>query len=387
MQTNIDYYAVADYAQKFSEKLCNAFFEKSEYMRGDDILGICENEQVGFFALGTIFLKWQDEIDEMRSPYFDYESDAVADALQKVANILSRNIKLNKESAIEIFEDAVEDTLLAVISPYHFMRKNFSTYPIIPIHHKIEAYLKYVLVHKPLYNEIFDFIDKKEPDHDIEPRQMRLAVSKVLDETDYEYKKDIRGLLDSLNSILPLEVDQLFEKESKLEEIEDIDPEEAEREPDHEALAFDIETGEENLTHQTTSEETTLADHTSIEQQDEPATQPEATSNSHSKIEETSKPDATSETIDFVKSRHQSNSEERPRLLKDSISLHKKFAFINELFDGNSNEFNEAITLIDECSDYHKAIQLVKEKYFRRYNWDLEKSEVKDFYELLSQRF
>ncbi len=350
MQTNIDFYAVADYAQKFSEKLCDAFFAKHDYMTGDDILGICKNEQVGFFALGTIFLKWQDESDEMRSPYFDYQAQAVQDALQKIANILSRNIKLNKESAMEIFEDAVEDTLLATISPFDFMRKNFNPYPLIIIDRQIEAYLKYVRVHKPLYDEIFEFIDKKEPDNDIEPRQMRLAVQKVLDETKYDYQKDMKNLLASLDDMLPLDFEALFEETEETGAIQEIDPEEAEREPDTEAQAFDIETGEENLA---------------------PAAQ--------LKSESASEVDAPSAGYQIP--------EDEQKSLKDSIPLHKKFAFINELFDGNSNDFNEAISLIDECSDYHKAIQLVKEKYFRRYNWDLENNEVKDFYELLSQRF
>jgi len=69
------------------------------------------------------------------------------------------------------------------------------------------------------------------------------------------------------------------------------------------------------------------------------------------------------------------------------IPLNKKFAFINELFNGNSQEFNEAVDHIDRAADYSAAIQLVKEKYFRKNNWDIEKDEVKDFYELLSRKF
>jgi hypothetical protein len=73
--------------------------------------------------------------------------------------------------------------------------------------------------------------------------------------------------------------------------------------------------------------------------------------------------------------------------IKMVIPLNKKFSFINELFNGNSQEFNEAIDLIDSMHDYPSAIQLVKERYFRKNNWDIEKDEVKEFYELLSRKF
>jgi len=366
MQTNIDFYAVADYAQKFSEKLCEAVFAKKDFLTGDDLLTICPNEQVGFFALGTIFMKWQDEADNLQSPFFDYKADAVQDALQKVFNILSRHIRLNKEAALEILEDAVEDTLLATISPYDFFRKNFNPYPLIIIDAQIKAYLDYVRVHKPLYDEIYQFIDEKEPDNDIEPRQMRLAVQKVLDETKYDYEKNISVLLKSLDAILPLDLDTLFEDEEPETEMPEIDPEEAEREPDTEAELFDIEKEEQDEKPQEVTEE--------------PAKEEEV----KKEKEEEAKP---AEPVSEIAKPAPAPAPSSQKSLKDSIPLHKKFAFINELFDGNSNEFNEAVSLIDGCSDYHKAIQLIKEKYFRRYNWDLENTEVKDFYDLLSKRF
>lgn len=72
--------------------------------------------------------------------------------------------------------------------------------------------------------------------------------------------------------------------------------------------------------------------------------------------------------------------------LYNSIPLHKKFGFLNELFDNNRTEFNEAIILIHESENYNEAIKLI-EKYYRNYNWDLENPTVQDFYKYVSHRF
>jgi hypothetical protein len=73
--------------------------------------------------------------------------------------------------------------------------------------------------------------------------------------------------------------------------------------------------------------------------------------------------------------------------LRSMLPINKKFTFINGLFGGNATEFEQAIDMIDQCNDYHKAIMLIKEKYFRRFGWDLEKDEVKEFYEMVSRKF
>ncbi|MEN7546882.1 hypothetical protein AAG747_03105 [Rapidithrix thailandica] len=73
--------------------------------------------------------------------------------------------------------------------------------------------------------------------------------------------------------------------------------------------------------------------------------------------------------------------------IKDIISLNQRFKFQNELFNGNSEEFNIALERIDQCGDYHKAITIIKENYLRPNNWDFEADATKEFLSLISVRF
>ena len=73
--------------------------------------------------------------------------------------------------------------------------------------------------------------------------------------------------------------------------------------------------------------------------------------------------------------------------LRGSIPLNLKFKFQNELFGGNNEDFNKAIDMVDECKDYHTAIALLKEKYIRKYNWDLGDETTRDFLSLVDKKF
>ncbi len=79
--------------------------------------------------------------------------------------------------------------------------------------------------------------------------------------------------------------------------------------------------------------------------------------------------------------------ERKSSQLKGSIPLNMKFQFQNELFGGDNTEFNDAVDMIDECRDYHTAIALLKEKYLRKYDWDLSASTTRDFLNLVDQKF
>jgi hypothetical protein len=73
--------------------------------------------------------------------------------------------------------------------------------------------------------------------------------------------------------------------------------------------------------------------------------------------------------------------------MKQIIPYEKRGAFTNVLFGGSGNTFEEALAGIDQCSNYHDAIMYIRENYFRKYSWDLEKDEVKEFYEMVAEKF
>ncbi len=72
-------------------------------------------------------------------------------------------------------------------------------------------------------------------------------------------------------------------------------------------------------------------------------------------------------------------------LLK-AIGINDKFRYINELFDGNSNEYNIAVNQINTCSEYADADRYVA-NIREIYHWKDESEVVSLFMDLVERRF
>lgn len=69
-----------------------------------------------------------------------------------------------------------------------------------------------------------------------------------------------------------------------------------------------------------------------------------------------------------------------------SFGLNERLQFINELFDGSSEAFSEAIKVLDSLSGLDEA--LVKASaYANQYNWDLESETVEEFVVKMKRRY
>ncbi len=69
-----------------------------------------------------------------------------------------------------------------------------------------------------------------------------------------------------------------------------------------------------------------------------------------------------------------------------SFGLNERLQFINELFDGSSEAFSEAIKVLDALSGLDEA--LVKASGFaKQYNWDLESETVEEFVVKIKRRY
>jgi len=69
------------------------------------------------------------------------------------------------------------------------------------------------------------------------------------------------------------------------------------------------------------------------------------------------------------------------------LTLNQRFMFVNELFDGNQDQFLSAIEQIDNMDNHKEASSHVKKSFADKYNWDMETEEVEEFMELIDKRF
>ena len=71
--------------------------------------------------------------------------------------------------------------------------------------------------------------------------------------------------------------------------------------------------------------------------------------------------------------------------LKSKIGLNDRFRFLNELFGGNSGEFNAAINQLDEIESLEEAEDYL-DRLFGVYHWDKNGQAYSDFYQLIKQK-
>ncbi len=72
--------------------------------------------------------------------------------------------------------------------------------------------------------------------------------------------------------------------------------------------------------------------------------------------------------------------------IKDAIGINEKFLFINELFGGDLNAYNDAVSKLNSCQSIHEAFDLLN-KYTVDFNWDGQRSgETIDRFANLVQR-
>ena len=72
--------------------------------------------------------------------------------------------------------------------------------------------------------------------------------------------------------------------------------------------------------------------------------------------------------------------------LKSAIGINVKFAFINDLFSGNADDFNQSVEAIDLMNNADEARELLGELSGKN-SWDLESETVSQFVEMVERRF
>ena len=73
--------------------------------------------------------------------------------------------------------------------------------------------------------------------------------------------------------------------------------------------------------------------------------------------------------------------------LKAAIGINEKFLFINELFDGNLQEYNNSIAALNQCQSYSEATTFIKNNLSGKYKWEEENKYVLSFLDLVKRRF
>ena len=168
MNTNLDLSKIQAYSTALSSKLCNGFFSGKEIIHGEQLLSFTPVQQLNLLIVKTLFERWKDELQKLRSPYFNYEAQEVQEALNGFMNTLSKNIAIGKESFHPLVQKAIYDVIVLSLSPVDYIQQEFNASPLTLKNTLIDKF-KYHKLHENIFSYFhaqLSSISKTEITHD-----------------------------------------------------------------------------------------------------------------------------------------------------------------------------------------------------------------------------
>ena len=358
MNTNLDLSKIQAYSTALSSKLCNSFFSEKAVINGEQLLSFTPVQQLNLFIVKTLFERWKEELNKLKSPYFNYESEEVKEALNGFMNTLSKNLSIAKESFSPLVQKAISDTIILSLSPSDYIQQEFNASSTSLKSIMLDK-LKYHKVHETIFLRLQELLSNTSNTELSKDELNALIVSLPVSSPTEEFKA--REVLDGIDALLHFDMKEFkpqtlktsfqqeaakinipFGEELKEEVVTTINP--LQKRP-AEKTVLQQKIGEQQLTINDSlkgSQETSIADRFS-----------------KSKIED----------------------------IKSSIPLNLKFLFINILFDGNSVDYNTALNEIEQAESIDKVKELLHHNYSEKYKWSNHTEEAEEFLKIIERKF
>lgn len=348
MDSKLNYSAIEAYSVAYTRKVVNNFFGMEESINGKQILSLTNLQQVNLLVIKNLFEKWNKETSKFRSPYFNYDSEEVKNALQHFMNVLSNNINIKRSHFEPLLKKSVTDTIFLVFSPYVFYSKeiNHPERSRISIDNLREM-RKYIKVNSTLLDQLIIRFKQDDIEEVFNDEGFGI-LNDIMEEIDLP-KVEWDEYLQKFSVVQPLSLNMIFQDAEDENADEDFDRPLTK----NEVKSIDKKKGIKNINEQFHTEQKTL--------HEQLARQPMAT----------------------IAELHQRKIDS----LKKHITLNQKFMFVKELFSGNQSEYNRALERLEQCDRFEDAQTILQEDYIGKYNWDMEGEEAGEFMEIIAKKY
>jgi len=215
MENKLNHNAIEKYSEAYCKKILTDYFSNKEKITGKEILKLTETRQINLFVLKNLFIHWKEESKKLESPFFDYQAEEVQRSLEDFLNILSRHISISKQHLVPLMKQAVQDTLLLILSPYDFFVKEIKK----PEGSKIKVSVlndnsKYIIINKHFFKAL---IEKFESEGTRETANERAY--DILEEVFENFKgtpEDIEGYIKELSNTETLNIEFFYDHNDEI---------------------------------------------------------------------------------------------------------------------------------------------------------------------------
>ena len=342
METAINHDYINSYAEAYTNRIVDRYFSENSIIDGENILSITEFRQINLFVIKNIMVKWQGEAKKIRSPFFNYSSPEVQNALQDFMNVLSNNISIEQKVFKPLLKMAITDVLILIFSPYDFFSNELLNIGTPVTLAELEKRKKFIKINSELYNAFVQRIEESDSDN-MQIKEAKQFFDQVCEDINFSPEEP-----DEYISLFSKEIQ--FELKKVYAEVENgSGREEAE-------TKVMEESGEEKMPihEKYYQQKATLVDEL--------------------------KKEPTSTVLDF----HQ---KQKIDSIKKNISIQQRFRFVRELFSENDELFTEAIEFLDNCSSNDEANSYLNEKFLNDGQWNNEDEAVLEFISVVNKKF
>ncbi|MEZ0610726.1 hypothetical protein ACAW74_19595 [Fibrella sp. WM1] len=394
--------ALNEYSKSYARRVTADFYHAHTTISGKQILNLTPIQQVNLFVVSTLFDKWKGEVEKFRSPYFDFSNPEVEEALRSFMNVVSQHIAVRREHLEPLLADATRRTLIALFDPrfyYDDLLRNQPDFTLTA--DNLKHINRYTQVNKliPLtleqkmngrpfvyVNQALGFLDEiltqRAQDLERPEKYIELFSEKVA----MDLSTLLRGHVVDNYAPTAKSFFDLDEEAPKQNPILVPPPPPAPVAPPaavQSALPPSPPPSDDDV-----HTSGTVAINGGGYQADPtaPANQPNVLStNAPAPTLSTpvSTPTVTPEGVATLGDSLQKASGS----IAKSISLNQKFRFINQLFNGSADAYNEAIAELDQLTNYGQALDLISYRYANQFMWNMDSDEVSELVEILKRRF
>lgn len=212
MDEKISLEAIALYSDAYAEKVLKRAFASTEKINGQDILSLCEVQQINLFIVRELFKGWKEETKKLKSPYFDYEHAEVKAALEVFMGTLSTHIAIDRQHFAPLLKKAVSQAVLVVLDPYDYFSMLVSG-----THNKLDVSsfreeIKYLKINKAPLERMLQKLEEKKL-KEVSGNEAFAILDQILEEVSFT-PDDVDGYLEKFSLTKTLDPEKFYIKKT-----------------------------------------------------------------------------------------------------------------------------------------------------------------------------
>jgi len=167
-------------------------------------------QQINLFVVRELFKAWKEETKKLKSPYFNYESPEVKEALEIFMGVLSKNISISRQHFSPLLKKAVSQAVLVVLDPYDYFSMLISG-----TNNKMDVpafreEIKYLKINKAPLEHLLKKLEEQKV-KEISGNEAFALLDQILEEVNFT-PDDVEDYIQKFSAVEPLNPEKFYFK-------------------------------------------------------------------------------------------------------------------------------------------------------------------------------